>query len=459
MLTRKESIMGENHLKKEISFFAAFATVMGTVIGAGVFFKVTTVAEFAQSPLISLLAWLSGGLITVFAGLTCAELATAIPKTGGAIKYIEYTYGKFWGFLLGWAQTVIYFPANIAALGIIFSTQFIHLFQLPKMWLIPLTLLVCCSVTVINLLGTKVAATFQSWSLILKLIPIILIVLVGLIRGSDGVSAVFVLGTAEKSSFLAKFAPALFATLFAYDGWLAVGNLAGEMKHPEKILPKAIFLGLTFITLVYVLINLTFLVTVPFNSIPGNLNTASDAATRIFGGFGGRLVTIGILISVYGALNGYTMTGLRIPYALAEEDLLPFSSWIRRLSRRTNTPYVAAFVQLAISMMMVLLGSFDLLTDMLVFVMWLFSVLIFLAVFILRKREPELKRPYRVPFYPVVPCLAILGGLFILLTTVLTNPKLALMGIGLTAMGIPVYGFKMLQKRRVKDALFKQRKN
>lgn len=442
--------MSEQKLKKEITFFSAFATVMGTVIGAGVFFKVASVTELAQSPLISLLAWAFGGIITIFAGLTCAELATAIPKTGGAIKYVEYTYGKFWGFLLGWAQMIIYFPANIAALSIIFSTQFLHLFSLPKTWLIPTAIVVAVSVTMINMLGTKAAASFQSWSLIVKLIPIALIIVFGLWKGSGGVADVFVLTAGEREGFLGHFAPALFATLFAYDGWLNVGNLAGEMKHPEKVLPKAIFWGLTFVTVVYVIINLTFLVTLPFDAIKGNLNTASDSAIQIFGQFGGKLVTIGILVSVYGAINGYTMTGLRVPYALATEHLLPFSHHIKKLSPKLSVPFVAVLLQLTIAIGMILLGSFDLLTDMLIFVMWAFSVLIFLAVPILRKKEPELKRPYKVPLYPWIPILAIFGGCFILMTTLITNLKLAIMGILLTLLGAPIYFYQIRKNKNAK---------
>ncbi|AQP54689.1 amino acid permease [Vagococcus penaei] len=441
--------MEEQQLKKDITMFGAFSTVMGTVIGAGVFFKVASVSQAAQTPLLTLLAWFVGGILTLCAGLTSAELATAIPKTGGAIKYIEYTYGKLPGFLLGWAQTIIYFPANIAALSIIFSTQLIHLFSLNQSLLIPFAVLVGLSVTVINLLGAKVASRFQSLSLVLKLIPISLIVIFGMFRGAN----TSILDSSQTilpsdSPIIAMFASALFATMFAYDGWLGVGAMAGEMKRPDKMLPKAIFLGLSFITVVYVLVNLTFLRVLPFNELVGNQNAASDAAMSLFGQFGGKLITCGILISVYGALNGYVMTGIRVPFALAEENLLPGSRYLKKLSNKTKIPYVAALVQLGIAIIMMCLGSFDLLTDMLVFVMWLFSLLIFLAVFILRKREPELNRPYKVPLYPFIPLVAIIGGLFILIITLWTQFFLALTGIGLTLIGIPIFYLTQSYNRR-----------
>ncbi|MFI3938475.1 amino acid permease [Vagococcus fluvialis] len=430
--------MGDNQLKREITLFGAFSTVMGTVIGAGVFFKVASVTKAAGSPSMTMLAWALGGFLTICAGLTSAELATAIPKTGGAVKYIEYTYGKFGGFLLGWAQMIIYFPANIAALSIIFSTQLIYLLGLKTTYLIPIAIIAGISVTFINLLGSKTASQFQSISLVLKLIPISLIIIVGLFT-KNGETVNLFSNQVESNQFISQLSMALFATLFAFDGWLGVGAIAGEMKNPEKDLPKAIVSGLLFITLVYLLINFVFLKTLPFNAIQGNLTAASNSATVLFGHFGGKLVTIGILLSVYGALNGYTMSGIRVPYALAQEDLIIGSKYLKKLSTKTKVPYVAAIFQLLIAIFMMLLGSFDLLTDMLIFVIWLFSVLIFVAVFILRKREPNLKRPYKVPLYPVIPIIAVLGGIFILGTTLITQTYLALTGIFITLCGIPVY--------------------
>lgn len=428
------------HLKKEISTLGALSTVMGTVIGAGVFFKAAAVVAHTHSTGLTLVAWLLAGLLTICGGLTVAELATAIPETGGPVKYIEVAYGKLPAFLLGWAQSIIYFPANIAALSIIFATQVINLCQLSVDWQIPIAILAAVSVTGINLLGTKTAARVQSVTLTIKLLPIALIILVGLFtKGQTQVSLLSLQSQDPHFSGAAGISSALLATLFAYDGWLGVGNVAGEMKHPEKDLPKAIILGLSSVTIVYFLINVVFLKTLPVDQIAGNHNSASEVAMAIFGEFGGKLITVGILISVYGALNGYTMTGIRVPYALALENELPFSSYLKKLSKRTMVPYIAAIVQVLIGCVMMFFGSFDLLTDMLVFVMWFFSLLIFAAVFLLRKRAPEMKRPYKVPLYPLIPMIAMLGGLFILGMTILTSPGLALAGIGMTLIGVPVF--------------------
>ncbi|WP_430611416.1 APC family permease [Enterococcus sp. DIV0876] len=429
----------KSQLKKEISFFGALSTVMGTVIGAGVFFKAAAVVQQTQSTGLTLLVWLLAGFLTICGGLTVAELATAIPETGGPIRYIEKIYGKLPSFLLGWAQSIIYFPANVAALSIIFATQCINLFHLSSHYLIPLSILTALSVTCINLLGTKAAASVQSFTLAIKLIPIALIIVAGLVLPGQVEVSLVDFSSNNQQSVLAGISSALLATLFAYDGWLGVGNVAGEMKQPERDLPKAIIFGLSFVTLVYVLINVAFLKTLPIDQIAGNLNSASETALALFGAFGGKLVTIGILISVYGALNGYTMTGLRVPYAMALANEIPFSQTFAKLSKRTSAPYAAAILQVSIACIMIFLGTFDLLTDMLVFVMWVFSVLLFIGVMILRKRNPHMHRPYRVPLYPVTPLIALLGGCFILVMTLITTPGLALIGMGVTALGIPVY--------------------
>lgn len=429
-------------LKREINLFGALATVMGTVIGAGVFFKTAAVTASTQSTSLTLLVWLLGGFLTICAGLTVAELATAIPETGGAVKYIEASYGKLPSFLLGWSQSLIYFPANIAALSIIFATQLINLLQLSTNYLLVIAIITAISITALNLLGTKVGTTVQSATLVIKLIPLAVIVIWGLLTPGNGTVQLLPIEAGKDVSFAQGLSSALLATLFAYDGWLGVGAMAGEMKHPEKDLPKAIILGLSFVTVVYLLINYVFLKTLPIDQIAGNLNAASDASGVIFGQIGGKIVTIGILISVYGALNGYTLTGIRIPYAMALENELPFSNQLTKLSKKFTVPYTSAIFQLVIACIMMTVGSFDLLTDMLIFVMWLFSLLIFVGVFVLRKKQPDLPRPYKVPLYPVVPLIAIVGAVFILSMTLFTQTWLAMIGIVVTLLGIPVYFYK-----------------
>ena len=189
---------------------------------------------------------------------------------------------------------------------------------------------------------------------------------------------------------------------------------------------------------VYLLVNAVFLLVLPISQIAGNENAAAEVAGHLFGGFGGKLVTIGILVSVYGAINGYTMTGMRVPYAMATEQHLPFSKQLSRLSK-AGIPILCGILQLVIAIGMIFVGGFNTLTDMLIFVIWIFYVMTFAAVIILRKREPEMKRPYKAVLYPVVPLIAIFGGTFIVINTLFTQTILALIGLGITLIGLPIY--------------------
>lgn len=443
------------HLKKEIGFFSALSTVTGTVIGAGVFFKAATVFNITGTASLGMLTWFLGGVITICAGLTGAELAAAIPKTGGMIKYIEYTYGNFASFLLGWAQTMIYLPASIAALAIIFATQAEKLMNVGNFWITPIAILTVISLTLINFLGSKTSGIVQSIAFVCKLIPLFAIVLVSLTQTDKVTVHLLPMTSAEHIEPVAGLGMGLLATMFAYDGWMQVGTIAEEMKNPQKDLPRAIFWGLCLVMMIYLLVNFAFLQTLPITesahllplknetgavgTIAANPNAAMNVATKLFGQMGGKVITIGILISVYGTMNGFIMTGMRIPYAMALEKRLPFSSLWTHLSKRTSIPITSGLLMMGLTIVMIFSGQFESLTSMVVFVIWIFYTLSFTAVIVLRKREPELHRPYKVPFYPWIPFIAIIGGSYIIIDTLFSETKLALIGIGLTLIGIPFY--------------------
>lgn len=430
-----------NELKRSLSFFPALSTVMGTVIGAGVFFKAASVATVTGSPSLHLLSWLLGGIISVCAGLTAAELAAAIPETGGMLRYIERAYGEFWSYLLGWAQVIVYFPANVAALSIIFATQFKNLFALPNNVIVPIAVVAATTIMLINFMGSKASGIFQSVTLVFKLVPLALIVIFGLFKEGDVAVSLFPITQGpEVGGFFPALGAGLLATMFAYDGWIHVGNIAGEMKNPTRDLPRAIAFGLIGVMAVYFVVQLAFLKTIDISQLAGNENAAMQVAGKIFGNMGGRLVTVGILISVYGTINGYTMTGMRLPYTMGLKKQLPFSAKLATLNR-FKVPFVAGIVELVIAIMMMMVGGFDVLTDMLVFVIWIFYTLVFIAVFKIRRTEPELVRPYKVLFYPIIPVIAILGGIFIITMTLINQFQLAIIGTLLTLLGIPVYWY------------------
>ena len=429
------------NLKKEIGFFGAFSTVVGVVIGSGVFFKAAVIYKTTGSVSLGLLAWGLAGIISICAGLTTAELAASMPETGGMIVWVERAYGKTVSYLLGWAQAVIYYPASIAAAAAIFATQFLNLFQIDKKYSIFIGACAATTVAGLNLLGSKASGRIQTIATICKLIPIISIIIFGLLQPNPTTIMLFPSSTSNttvESSELAALGAAMLAAMYGYDGWSNVGTIAGEMKNPKKDLPRAILYGLLVITTIYLLINVSYLLTMPMEQIAGNGNVPNDVATKLFGPNGGKIITIGIMISVYGTMNGFTMTAIRVPYAMAMKDQIPFKRFWTKLNR-FSIPYYSAFVTLILTIGMMFTGEFDTLTDFLLFTIWIFFIATFFAVFVLRKKEPNMPRPYKVPLYPIIPWISIIGGAYIVIAALITQFTLAISGVLLTLLGLVFY--------------------
>jgi len=430
--------MEKNVLKKEIGLLAASAVVIGMVIGSGVFFKPTAIYTATGAPGLGMLAWIIGGLITIAGGLTAAEVAAAIPETGGMIVWLEKTYGEVWGFLLGWVETVISFPANIAALSIIFATQAVSLLGLGDGMIVTVAIISTIFLIGMNSLGAKVGGNIQTVFTIAKMVPILGIIVFGFVSGNGGVVRLLPFSAAGHP-IATSLGSALLATMFAYDGWIHIGNISGELKNPKKDLPRAIIGGLLFVMAAYILINMAYLFVIPASALAVTKTPATDVATILFGAAGGKVITVGILISIFGALNGNVLTGMRVPYAMAIENKLPGSKWLAKINPKTGTPINCGILIGVIAIFMTLLGNFNQLTDLLVFVLWIFYVMTFIAVMVLRKKQPNLIRPYKVPLYPVVPLIAIVGGLYIIINTMITQPLNAGLGLAVTIIGLPIY--------------------
>lgn len=433
-----------NHLKRDIGFITALSIVIGTVIGSGVFMKPGEVLASSGNAKMALFAWLLGGLITLASGLTVAEVGAQIPKTGGLYIYLEETYGKFWGYLCGWVQTVVYGPAVIAALGLYLGSLIVHLFGLDESWLKGIGIGFVVLLMLVNITGTKYGGWVQNISTAAKLIPIVLIIIFGLWKGEQ---SIFTPGAFEPEEF--SFGAAVLATLFAYDGWILVGSVAGEMKNPTRLLPKVIFIGLAGVTVVYLLVNMALLYVLPAEDIVKlGENAASTAATTLFGDFGGILITIGIIISIFGCLNGKMMAFPRIPYAMAKNGQLPFSKGLGKVHPKFHTPYVSIISQAAIATVFMLISDPNRLSDISVFSIYLFYIFAFFAVFTLRRRNSGKERPYSVPLYPLVPLVAIVGSIYIIVSMLQHDPVGGLGAIFIMVIGLPVYYFL---KRRATD--------
>lgn len=434
-------------LQKNLGLAAALSTVIGMVIGGGVFFKPQAVYTITGgAPGLGMLAWVIAGVMTIAAGLTAAEVSVAIPKTGGMMVYIEEIYGKKLGVLTGWMQSVLFFPATIAAVAVMFGSQSAILLGNDAL-VIPVTVGTILLISVLNTFGSKTSGMIQTISTIAKLVPLVLIILFGFIKGNgnnpittplvgDGLSPGSVIGQV------------LISILFAYDGWINVGTLAGEMKNPGKDLPRAIVGGLSLVMAVYITINLAYLWVLPANELANYASPASAVAEVIFGPMGGKIITIGILISVFGCINGYLLTGPRILFTLGKQKSLPGYRYIGALNKN-GVPANATLVMGVISALYALSGQFNLLSDLSMFAVWSFYVLTFLGVMKLRKTQPDLNRPYKVPLYPIIPIIAIAGGLFVVINQLffagLINTLVSIGGVLITLIGLPLYSLAQKQ--------------
>ena len=273
--------MNQN-LQKNLGLAPALSTVIGMVIGGGVFFKPQAVYSLTSgAPGLGMIAWVVAGIITITAGLTAAEVSAAIPKTGGMMVYIEEIYGKKLGVLTGWMQCVLFFPASIAALAVMFGSQSATLIGNESL-VVPITLGTILLISILNTISSKTSGLIQTVATICKLIPLILIIVFGFINGggTNSLTSPLVGPGISTGSVIGQL---LIAILFAYDGWINVGALAGEMKNPGKDLPTAIVGGLTFVMAVYIIINIAYLWVLPANELANYASPASAVAEVIFG--------------------------------------------------------------------------------------------------------------------------------------------------------------------------------
>ena len=441
------------NLQKNVGLAAALSTVIGMVIGGGVFFKPQAVYTLTGgAPGLGIIAWVVAGIITIAAGLTAAEVSAAIPKTGGMMVYIEEIYGKKLGALTGWMQSVLFFPATIAALAVMFGNQSAGLIGNENL-VVPITIGTILIISLLNMVSTKTSGIIQTIATIGKLVPLILIIIFGFISGGGNNSITTPL-VGDNISIGSVIGQLLIAILFAYDGWINVGALAGEMKDPGRDLPKAIVGGLAFVMVVYILINIAYLWVLPASELAKFDSPASAVAEVIFGPTGGKIVTIGILVSVFGCINGYLLTGPRVLFTLGQQKSLPFYKTLGSLNKN-DVPASATIIMGLISALYALSGQFNLLTDLSMFAIWSFYVLTFIGVILLRNKQPNLERPYKVPLYPVIPIIAIAGGLFVVINQLLfagmKNTIISLGGVIITLIGLPLYNLAQNQVSKEND--------
>jgi len=428
------------HLKKNLNVWMTLSLVIGMVIGSGVFFKATPVAKYSGSFLFIFLAWFLGGVMSICGALVAAEFSARYPHTGGLYVYLEKIYGDIVSFLFGWMNTLIYIPAILSALSVLFADQVASLLKINQITHDILALSILTFVMFINIIGNKYGGGFQLFATVLKLVPIFLIILFGLTRHIE-------MGNfAAYREVSQNFGLAVLSTLWAYDGWLSVPNVAGEMKNPKKQLVFVLIFGMSFVMLVYLLVNIAYINVLGIGKLASYENSINVISEILFGKVGGILISLGIIISIVGTLNGFALTGIRIPYAMATNNRFVANSVFSKLHPKFATPINSSLLIYVISILYIFTRSFNRLTDLAMFSTWIFYVLFFIGIFIIRKREGKNNEGYNTFLYPLTPLIAILSGLYILVNYIFSNTIDSLFSILITLLGLPVY-FLFIKKR------------
>lgn len=428
-------------LKRSMGIWSGLSLVVGTVIGSGIFFKQAGVLQTAGSSTLGLLAWLTGGIITLAAGLTIAEIGARLPKTGGLYSYIESLYGPVAGFLTGWMQVVIYAPAVIASIAGYAGFLTANFLGLPTSSATWIAVIYVAFIASINLFENRVAASFQVITTSIKLIPIAILIIYGLFFGKVNALGQTVSDTVSHGG---GFGMAILATLFAYDGWILLANIAGELKNPRRDLPRSIVGGVSLIVVAYVGVSFGVYRALPSDQIVALQNNATFAVVRTaFGDFGGRALSITIIISMLGTLNGKMISFPRMAYAMALDGLFP--KYLSKLTPKTQEPTNAI---LTVSLMTITLAvlytnGVDRLSDIAIFTIWIFYTAAFFGVFILRRKKLDKNVDpatlFKTPLFPVTPLVAIIGALFVIGSTIMNDFPGAVISIALVLVGLPVF--------------------
>lgn len=425
----------QSTLKRSLGLTSALSIVVGTIIGSGIFFKQGSVLDSAGSSTMAIIAWIFGGIITLTAGLTIAEIGAQMPDTGGLYVYIENIYGRILGFLSGWMQIIVYGPAIIASVAGFMSILMVNFFGLSNFWRIPLAVITIVAIGLMNLLENKVGAAFSVITTIGKMLPIAVIIIVGLFWGHHNALGQTISGIHQSTG---NFGVAVLATLFGYDGWILIASLGGEIKRPQKLLPLAIIWGIIIVLVIYTLITIAVFRFLPASQIHQlGENTVAYIANTVFGEIGGKLLSAGIIISMMGTINGKILTFPRIVYAMARRQDIPFSRPLSYLTPKGKSPVVATTFIIILATIMMIFFDPDHLSDLCVFTVYCFYTLAFFGIFILRRRNHF--RPFSTPLYPWIPLISIFGGLFVIVSEILNGPQGVVLFLGIVIVGLPIF--------------------
>ena len=444
--------------------WASAAIVVGTMVGTGIFLKPSEMAREGRFVSIVFAAWIVGALLSIFGALAFAELGAAIPEAGGEYAYLRRGFGPIWGFLFGWMHSIVGRPssaASIAAGMMRFLSFFVPAVAAPLFtvhiaipglthwippydfvftWAQPFAVFWLLVMTGINYLGVRLGGEVQVFLTSIKVLSIVLIIGVAFLLPTTGSHPPDPLWPSSASTgLLTAFLAALAAALWAYDGWEDLNLVGSELKDPQRNFPRALVGGVCFVALLYLLFSAACLKVLPFSAVATSQHVASDVVERVIGHGVASWITLAMVLSALGSMNSSVLSGARVPYAMARDGI--FFKVADGIHPKYRTPGRALIFQGILASVMALSGTFEELTNLFIFAGWIFYGFAVVAMFRLRKTEPNMERPYRCWGYPWVPGLFVLGALVLTINLWLVRPGRSTIGLLLILAGLPFYRY------------------
>lgn len=446
-------------LARRLTLTNAVMVVIGSVIGSGIFLTPQNVAANVDVPGLMIGVWILTGLLTLAGALTNAEVASLIPEAGGQYVFFRVTFGQLTAFLYGWTTFIVYQTGSIAAIAVAFAKYLGYFVDLPHLgpeleaWQLPLlgsifplknigvtmvAIGAIITVTTINYFGVQFGGIIQNIFTIMKVVAIGAIIVLAFGSGKGNVDNFFPLwGMPSSGSMMAAVGVAMIATLWSYDGWNSLTYLAGEVMEPQKNIPRALIIGTLAVILIYVTTNLAYLYILPIHEIAQSKLVAADVMNRVFYGWGGAIISAMVMVSTFGTVNATSMTTARVFYAMAKDKM--FFKSMGEVHPKFRTPNKSLLVQCLWACILCLTGTYDQIFTYVIFAGWIFYALGGVAVFILRAKQPNAVRTYKVPLYPVIPVVFILVATWFVYNTIVEQTTDSMVGLFLVAAGIPFY--------------------
>ncbi|HUL35516.1 MAG TPA: amino acid permease [Candidatus Eisenbacteria bacterium] len=443
--------------------WASAAIVVGTMIGTGIFLKPAEMASEGRSVSVVFAAWIVGAILSLFGALSFAELGAAIPEAGGEYAYLRRGFGPVWGFLFGWMHSIVGRPSSAASIAAglmrflgfflpvvatpIFTwhiafpglTGWLKPYDFVFTWAQPLAVFWLVLMTGVNYLGVRLGGGVQVFLTAIKLLSVLIVIGVAFVLPSGlagQANPIWPTATAG-SGLLGAFLAALAAALWAYDGWEDLNLVGSEVKEPDRNIPRALVGGVALVAVIYLLFSAACFRVLPFASVASSAHVASDVVVRAVGPAAAVWITLAMAVSALGSMNSSVLSGARVPYAMARDGI--FFKIADGIHPKYRTPGRALIFQCVLTSLMALTGTFEELTNLFIFAAWIFYGLAVVAMFRMRRTEPDLPRPYRCWGYPWVPGLFVLGALALTINIWIDRPGRSTIGLLLILAGLPFY--------------------